>query len=159
MNSSRPTVAKMVAGRELRAGRRLLAVGVTVLLALALAFGARGATGGQVEVMSIYPEGSPDYTYLTSLNRSFEATHPGTKASLVVASLPDYANIVARWRAGNPPEVNVGFFGPSENEQAYQRAGLVYDLTNAMNQPIGGGYGRRRSGRTRSSRPSSPQSH
>lgn len=141
MNSSRPTVAKMVAGRELRAGRRLLAVGVTVLLALALAFGARGATGGQVEVMSIYPEGSPDYTYLTSLNRSFEATHPGTKASLVVASLPDYANIVARWRAGNPPEVNVGFFGPSENEQAYQRAGLVYDLTNAMNQPIGGGYG------------------
>ena len=45
-------------------------------------------------------------------------------------------NIVARWRAGNPPEVNFGFFGPSDTAQEYMRAGQLYDLTPAMNKPM-----------------------
>lgn len=124
--------------------RRLLVVAFALVLVLVLAYAARAAGGGSFEVVSFYPEGSPNYTYLTSLDKSFEATHPGTKVNLVFGGGQSAPNIVARWRAGNPPEVNVGFFdGTTPTGKQYQQAGQIYDLTSAMNQPIGGGYGKK----------------
>lgn len=124
--------------------RRLLVVGSAFVLAFVLALAARAAGGGSFEVVSFYPEGSPNYEYLQSLDKSFEATYPGTQVNLTFGGGQDAPNIEARWRAGNPPEVNVGFFdGTSATGQRYAQAGQVYDLTNAMNQPIGGGYGKK----------------
>jgi raffinose/stachyose/melibiose transport system substrate-binding protein len=125
------------------ARRRLLVVGPALVLALAVAFVARAAGGGSFEVESFYPPGSPDYTYLDQLDKSFEATHPGTTASLFLAGGADHPNTVARWRAGDPPEVNIGFFGPGTTGQQYVKAGQVYDLTSAMNHPLpkSAGYG------------------
>ena len=51
--------------------RRLLVVAFVLVLVLVLAYAARAAGGGSFEVVSFYPEGSPNYTYLTSLDKSF----------------------------------------------------------------------------------------
>jgi ABC-type glycerol-3-phosphate transport system substrate-binding protein len=110
-------------------------------VALAVAFVARAANG-PIEVVTFYPEGSPDYTNLQAIDKSFEATHSGAKVSLVFGGGQNAPNIVARWRAGNPPEVNVGFYGQGDTGQQYVKAGQVYELTAAMNSKIGGGYGK-----------------
>ena len=120
---------------------RPVVVGAAVLVALSVALVARAATG-TIEVVSFYPEGSPDYANLQAIDKSFEATHPGSKVSLVFGGGQNAPNIVARWRAGSPPEVNVGFYGPDPTSQEYVKAGQVYNLTAAMNSKIGGGYGK-----------------
>ncbi len=127
-------------------GRRrsavLVAVGLLVLIAAVTATAAVRDTN-TVEVVSFYPEGAPDYGNLVAINRSFEATHRGIKTKLTFGGGQFAPNVVARWRAGNPPEVNVGFFGVSSEGTAYATSGQLYDLTNAMNQPLpkSAGYG------------------
>jgi raffinose/stachyose/melibiose transport system substrate-binding protein len=120
--------------------RRPLAVAAAVLIALSIVLGA-SAAGGNIEVVSFYPEGAPDYTNLAAIAKSFESSHPGSKVTLTFGGGQDAPNIVARWRAGNPPEVNVGFFGPDAAGQEYARAGQVQDLTAAMNKPLPKKYG------------------
>jgi raffinose/stachyose/melibiose transport system substrate-binding protein len=120
--------------------RRPLAVAAAVLIALSIALGA-SAAGGNIEVVSFYPEGASDYTNLAAIAKSFEATHPGSKVTLTFGGGQNAPNIVARWRAGNPPEVNVGFFGPGAAGQEYVNAGQVQDLTAAMNKPLPKSYG------------------
>lgn len=115
------------------------------LLALAGAVAATAAVreANTVEVVSFYPEGAPDYDNLVAINRSFEVTHPGVKTRLTFGGGQNGPNILARWRAGNPPEVNVGFFSPIGEGATYARSGQLVDLTSAMNKvlPKTHGYG------------------
>jgi raffinose/stachyose/melibiose transport system substrate-binding protein len=122
----------------------------TVLLPVALLVLAAAVTAGAavrepntVEVVSFYPEGAPDYDNLIAINKSFEATHRGIKTKTTFGGGQNAPNIVARWRAGNPPEVNVGFFGQGAEGQSYATSGQLHDLTSAVNQvlPRSHGYG------------------
>lgn len=131
------------AERRLRRPRPWAALALAVVTALSLAMTAGASTdaGGSLEVVSFYPEGSPDYENLVSIDKSFSASHGGIDVKLVFGGGQNAPNIQARWRAGNPPEVNVGFFGPGVTGHQYVKAGQVYDLTNAMKQPLPAGYG------------------
>ena len=117
---------------------------VTLLvLAAAVTAGAAVREANTVEVVSFYPEGAPDYNNIQAINRSFEATHRGIKTKTTFGGGQNAPNIIARWRAGNPPEVNVGFFGQGSEGTSYATSGQLYDLTSAMNQnlPASHGYG------------------
>ena len=117
---------------------------VTLLvLAAAVTAGAAVREANTVEVVTFYPEGAPDYNNLQAINRSFEATHSGIKTKTTFGGGQGAPNILARWRAGNPPEVNVGFFGQGPEGSAYATSGQLTDLTPAMNQvlPASHGYG------------------
>jgi raffinose/stachyose/melibiose transport system substrate-binding protein len=128
--------------KRFRFGRsRAFIIAAAVLVALTVSLVAGAATGGNIEVVSFYPEGAPDYTNLLAISKSFEASHPGSKVTLTFGGGQSAPNIVARWRAGNPPEVNVGFFGPGAAGEAYVDAGQVQDLTAAMNKPLPKSYG------------------
>jgi ABC-type glycerol-3-phosphate transport system substrate-binding protein len=131
------------ASRRRRSPRLWLAVPVAVVAALSLALvaGATTHAGGSLEVVSFYPEGSPDYDNLVSIDKSFSAAHGGADVKLVFGGGQNAPNIQARWRAGNPPEVNVGFFGPGSVGHQYVDAGQVYDLTSAMKQTLPRSYG------------------
>ena len=127
----------------LQATRRSCAL-VLVLLAAVAAAGCGGSgsgsggEGGKLEVVSFYPEGAPDYENLVSIDKGFAEEHDGAKVELVFGGGQNAPNIQARWRAGNPPEVNVGFFGPTAEAQAYAREGQVRDLTDAMDEDLPG---------------------
>ena len=114
-----------------------------LVLAAAVTAGAAVREANTVEVVSFYPEGAPDYNNIQAINRSFEATHRGIKTKTTFGGGQSAPNIVARWRAGNPPEVNVGFFGQGSEGTSYATSGQLYDLTSAMNQnlPASHGYG------------------
>lgn len=99
---------------------------------------------GEFEVVSFYPAGSPDYQRLQALADEFEKRHPGAKVKLVFGGGQDTPKIQARWRAGNPPEVNYGFFGKmagSADGFKYVQAGQVQSLDDAMSQQLNG-YGK-----------------
>lgn len=94
---------------------------------------------GELEVVSFYPAGSPDYQRLQALGKEFEKRHPGVTVKFVFGGGQDTPKIQARWRAGNPPEVNYGFFGPTANAGdglTYVHAGQVYSLDDAMKKPL-----------------------
>jgi len=114
-----------------------------LVLAAAVTAGAAVREANTVEVVTFYPEGAPDYNNLVAINRSFEATHPGIKTKTTFGGGQGAPNILARWRAGNPPEVNVGFFGRGPEAEAYATSGQLVDLTSAMNRvlPKAHGYG------------------
>lgn len=96
---------------------------------------------GDVEVVSFYPQGSPDYERLEALADEFEARYPGTNVKLIFGGGQDTPKIQARWRAGTPPEVNFGFFdGTSDQGLKYAEAGQVYPLDEAMDEELEG-YG------------------
>ena len=126
-------------GRPRRRWRRAVAAATLGVLAIA-ATGAH-AGGNTLEVVSFYPEGAPDYQNLEAISTAFKEKNPGTDVGLVFGGGQNAPNIVARWRAGNPPEVNVGFFGPGVAGEEYAKAGQVFDLTAAMNQPVDPAYG------------------
>ncbi len=119
--------------------QRCLVLAATVVVALCAGLIARAASGDSLEVVSFYPSGAPDTDNLVTINKSFEATHPGVKVNLTFGGGQDTPQIVQRWRAGNPPEVNFGFFdGTNPDGLKYQQANQVYDLTSVMQQPLAG---------------------
>jgi raffinose/stachyose/melibiose transport system substrate-binding protein len=127
-----------------RRARWTVLLPVTLLvLAVAMTAGAAVRAPNTVEVVSFYPEGAPDYNNIQAINRSFEASHRGIKTTITFGGGQNAPNIVARWRAGNPPEVNVGFFGQGSEGTSYATSGQLHDLTPAMNQvlPRSHGYG------------------
>lgn len=138
MNRLRSRVAAIRSRRP-----RLIVLLPLALLALivVVAAGAAVRATGNVEIVSFYPEGAPDYENLVSINKSFEATHPGTHTSLTFGGGQSAPNIVARFRGGNPPEVNFGFFGQGQEQSAYATSGQLVDLTGAMNQALPKSYG------------------
>lgn len=96
---------------------------------------------GEFEVVSFYPAGSPDYQRLEALAKEFEGRYEGAKVKLVFGGGQDIPQIQARWRAGNPPEVNFGFFGRlpgNPDGMTYVDAGQVQPLTDAVNKPLAG---------------------
>lgn len=94
---------------------------------------------GSIEVVSFYPAGSADYQRLQDDAKAFEAKYPGTKVNLIFGGGQDTPKIQARWRAGNPPEVNYGFFdGTSPATFKYAQAGQVLALNPWMDQPLEG---------------------
>lgn len=96
---------------------------------------------GSIEVVSFYPAGSADYQRLQDDAKAFEAKYPGTKVNLIFGGGQDTPKIQARWRAGNPPEVNYGFFdGTSPATLKYANAGQVQLLNPWMDQQLAG-YG------------------
>ncbi len=119
----------------------LLPITLVVALIVVVAAGAAGRATGNVEIVSFYPEGAADYGNLVAIDKSFEATHPGTHTTLTFGGGQSAPNIVARWRAGNPPEVNVGFFGQGAEGTAYATSGQLVDLTGPMNQVLPKSYG------------------
>ena len=118
----------------------LLPVALVVLVA-AVTASAAVDEANTVEVVTFYPEGAPDYNNLAAINRSFEATHRGIKTKTTFGGGQSAPNIVARFRAGNPPEVNVGFFGQGPEGAAYATSGQLVDLTAAMNRPLPKSHG------------------
>lgn len=96
---------------------------------------------GSIEVVSFYPAGSADYKRLQADAAAFEARYPGTSVNLVFGGGQDTPKIQARWRSGNPPEVNYGFFdGTTKTMLKYADAGQVQSLDAWMSQPLDG-YG------------------
>ncbi|WP_432973999.1 ABC transporter substrate-binding protein [Dactylosporangium sp. CA-233914] len=96
---------------------------------------------GEFEVVSFYPEGSPEYKRLEGLAKQFEGRFPGAKVKLVFGGGQDVPKIQARWRAGNPPEVNYGFFGRlagNPDGMKYVEAGQVQPLSDAMSKTLTG---------------------
>lgn len=94
---------------------------------------------GELEVVSFYPEGSPDYRRLQGLADEFEQRHPDVSVTLTFGGGQDVPRIEARWRAGDPPEVNAGFFDTSLPDGGpYVEAGQVLSLQDAMQQPVDG---------------------
>lgn len=97
------------------------------------------ANPGELEVVSFYPEGAPSYETLKADAAKFEEACPGSNVTLTFGGGQDTPKIQARWRAGQPPEVNVGFFsGTAPSSWAYVEAGQVYSLTDAMTNPLDG---------------------
>ena len=96
---------------------------------------------GSIEVVSFYPAGSPDYQRLQQDAKAFEKQYPGTSVQLIFGGGQNTPKIQARWRAGNPPEVNYGFFDGTQTTQLnYAKAGQIEALNPWMNQPLNG-YG------------------
>jgi raffinose/stachyose/melibiose transport system substrate-binding protein len=132
---------RSAASRRRRLRRTVLPAVALLVLAAAVTAAAAVRDANTVEVVSFYPEGAPDYGNLVAINQSFEATHPGIKTKLTFGGGAAAPNIVARFRAGNPPEVNVGFFGQGPEGRAYATSGQLVDLTNAMNKVLPKSYG------------------
>lgn len=102
---------------------------------------AGAAPKGTIEVVSFYPAGSSDYKRLQADAAAFEAKYPGTSVKLVFGGGQDTPKIQARWRSGNPPEVNYGFFdGTTKGMLKYADAGQVQSLNDWMSQSLDG-YG------------------
>lgn len=96
---------------------------------------------GDIEVVSFYPAGSPDYKRLQADAAAFEKKYPGTHVKLIFGGGQNTPKIQARWRAGNPPEVNYGFFdGTATAQLKYAQAGQIQPLDAWMNQELPG-YG------------------
>lgn len=94
---------------------------------------------GTIEVVSFYAQGSPDYARLAQDAKEFEAAYPGTHVKLVFGGGQNDAGIEARWRNGNPPEVNYGRFNPANDVGlAYQKGGQLLPLDQWMDQPLDG---------------------
>lgn len=94
---------------------------------------------GGLEVVSFYPEGSPDHERLTGLAEEFESRHPDVDVTLTFGGGQDVPQIEARWRAGDPPDVNYGFLDASVPDGGpWVSAGQVLPLDDAMQQPLEG---------------------
>lgn len=94
---------------------------------------------GPFEIVSFWPQGSPRWDDIQALADELAAEHEGLAPSLVFGGGQDAPPIEARWRAGNPPEVNPGFFDSADPEGGeWVKAGAVVNLTEAMNQPLAG---------------------
>ncbi|SEE87592.1 ABC transporter substrate-binding protein [Jiangella alba] len=94
---------------------------------------------GPLEVVSFYPEGSPDFERLSGLAEEFETRHPGVDVTLTFGGGQDVPQIEARWRAGDPPDVNYGFLDASAPDGGpWVSAGQVLPLADAMQQPLEG---------------------
>jgi raffinose/stachyose/melibiose transport system substrate-binding protein len=94
---------------------------------------------GTIEVVSFYPAGSADYKRLQATAARFEATYPGTTVKLIFGGGENTPKIQARWRAGNPPEVNYGFFdGTTQDGRKYATAGQVQALDKWLDAPLQG---------------------
>lgn len=94
---------------------------------------------GQLEVVSFYPEGSPDHERLLDLGDEFESRHPDVQVKFTFGGGQDTPQIEARWRAGDPPEVNYGFFDnslPTGGE--WVESGRVLELDDAMQADLDG---------------------
>lgn len=94
---------------------------------------------GDLEVVSFYPDGSPDHERLVGLAEEFESRHPDVTVTLTFGGGQDTPQIEARWRAGDPPEVNYGFFDdtfPAGGD--YVAAGQVLPLSDTMQAPLEG---------------------
>jgi len=95
---------------------------------------------GQIEIVSLYPDDAPDSRNLALTNAEFSAKFPGSTAILNFPGGQLADSITNRWLAGDPPEVNYGFFHGTPQAWDYAAAGQLYDLTAAMSEPLDG-YG------------------
>lgn len=94
---------------------------------------------GDLEVVSFYPEGSPDHERLAGLADEFESQHPGTTVTLTFGGGQDTPQIEARWRAGDPPEVNYGFMDAAAPDGGpWVAGGQVMSLNDVMQEPLEG---------------------
>ncbi|MBB5791188.1 ABC transporter substrate-binding protein [Jiangella mangrovi] len=94
---------------------------------------------GDLEVVSFYPEGSPDHERLTGLAEEFESRHPGVTVTLTFGGGQDTPQIEARWRAGDPPEVNYGFMDAAAPDGGpWVAGGQVMSLDDVMQEPLEG---------------------
>ena len=92
---------------------------------------------GELTVESFYPEGSPDYERLEALAADFEALHPDLNVTIAFLGGADRAGQEAKWRAGNPPEVNLGFFDATKPDGGqWVVDGKVLELDDAMQRPL-----------------------
>lgn len=94
---------------------------------------------GDLEVVSFYPEGSPDHDRLRGLADDFEERHPGVTVTLTFGGGQDVPQIEARWRAGDPPEVNYGFFDSGRDDGGdWVTEGKVLALDDVMSRELDG---------------------
>ncbi|PZF84248.1 ABC transporter substrate-binding protein [Jiangella anatolica] len=103
------------------------------------ASGAPAEITGDLEVVSFYPEGSPDFERLSGLAEAFEAQHDGVDVTLTFGGGQDVPQIEARWRADDPPDVNYGFLDVTLPDGGpWVAAGDTMNLQPAMEQPLEG---------------------
>ncbi|MBX9471928.1 ABC transporter substrate-binding protein [Microcella sp.] len=90
-----------------------------------------------MEIVSFYPEGTSEYDRIAGLAAEFEELNPGVTTTLTFGGGQDVPQIQARWTAGDPPEVNLGFLeANTETGGAYVEAGQVLSLSDAMAQEL-----------------------
>jgi len=90
---------------------------------------------GPLEVVSYQAEGTPMYKRYRTLASQFEAANPGVKVKLTFGGGPGMPPIAARYRAGEPPDVNPTIAGP---DGEYAKSGAVMDLSTAIDKPLAG---------------------
>jgi raffinose/stachyose/melibiose transport system substrate-binding protein len=119
-----------------------LVVGALAVAAVAATTAsARPAKTTTIEVTWSHPKGDPKYDVMAQVAQKFEKAHPGVKVNILFDGGDKSPPIVARWRAGNPPEVtDEGSFFDGTEPSTWQwvNAKKVYDLTSIMNQPLPG---------------------
>lgn len=84
---------------------------------------------GPLEVVSFQPVGSPMYKRYQTLAAEFEAQNPGVKITLTFGGGSGEPPIAARYKAGNPPDVDPTIAGP---DGLYANSGDLLDLTDAL---------------------------
>ena len=90
---------------------------------------------GPLEVVSYQAEGTPLFKRYQALASKFESAHPGVKVKLTFGGGAGMPPIAARYRAGEPPDVNPTIAGP---DGEYAKSGAVMDLSAAVDQPLSG---------------------
>lgn len=93
---------------------------------------------GPLEVVSYQPVGSSMYKRYQALAAEFEKDNPGVKITLTFGGGSGEPPIAARYKAGNPPDVNPSIAGPNS---VYASAGQLLDLTSALGGDLPG-YGK-----------------
>jgi ABC-type glycerol-3-phosphate transport system substrate-binding protein len=94
-----------------------------------------------LEVTWSHPKGDPKYEVLREVADKFQKAHPGVKVNILFDGGDGSPPIMARWRAGSPPEVTDEesiFDGTQPATFQWVKANKVYDLTRIMNQPLPG---------------------
>ncbi|HEY4348605.1 MAG TPA: extracellular solute-binding protein [Gaiellaceae bacterium] len=127
----------------MRRGVLTLAVATCVLGGLAgAAAGSRSSPKAEtLEVTWSHPKGDPKYTVLREVADKFEKAHPGVKVNILFDGGDGSPPIMARWRAGSPPEVTDEesiFDGSQPATWQWVQAKKVYNLTSIMNRTLPG---------------------
>lgn len=88
---------------------------------------------GRLEVVSYQPKGSSMWDRYESLASEFESDHPGVEVKLTFGGGSGIPPIAARYKAGNPPDVNPTIAGANGE---YVKAGRVMDLTPVLDRQL-----------------------